>query len=244
VFSCGLNNRQLRFIGPKNCQEDFLTMFRRLIVLTGDVFFLARPQEVDKDIRKMLARRSIFPSTEDIMVPSLELLQTYLPPAAAVAFRKYSEFRSKSSDPHGTWLADVQQTPMVGRAQSGPFWPTQLTHGTIISWLHGRQATALEHLACQGFHLWPSCGAEFESPLRAMFDTLPNTVLKSLSGNGMHLAAWGAWCMYMLANTVRVDNQLDIGMYICPTSKAPMKLGSFAQEVGATATEDAEKDKV
>ena len=69
--------------------------------------------------------------------------------------------------------------------------------------------------------------------------------MKLLSGNGMHLAAWGAFLLHVFSNTTRLDCHATLGMRITMKSNRYQKLCSFggvedvvAEETGSSASSD------
>ena len=127
-----------------------------------------------------------------------------LPPGARLRSDAYSTIHAADGT-KDTFLADLEQWPAAHNS-SGQLWPTQMTHGLIYSWQAGRPAISLEHLGAQGFHLFPSSTEDFTTPLLPIFNGLSCKHIKDLSGNGMHLAAFSSWVLYVLSNVIRVHD--------------------------------------
>jgi len=119
-----------------------------------------------------------------------------------VRLQEYSKLRTQYEGIGGAFLADVQQWPGTA-VGSGPLFPTQLTHGSIVSWQHQRLARAMEHVAAQGFHVYPVDGCSFQSPLRPALQEMTESSVKKLSGNGWCLPVLASWMLYVWANCVR-----------------------------------------
>ena len=66
-----------------------------------------------------------------------------------------------------------------------------------------RPFLGLEHLATQGFHVFPACSNTYKAGNIDMFESLSDKALKEVAGNGVSLPAWGAWLAYVLSHTER-----------------------------------------
>jgi len=227
MFSAALSKSTLRFVGPKNYEEDFYQLFKRSVQLSADDLFVASEEDIDKEFRRMLSNRGLFPDPGKLLRPDFDLLRQCLPPGAAMNFDQYSELRSQYQGKNGEFVADLQQRPQVGRSQPGPLWPCQLTHGTLVSWKLQRPACGMEHLSAQGFHVFKDCSEMFFSPMMKILDENAQNHLRLLAGNGMHLAAWSAWFLYVLSHIVRVDSAPSIGMCISLGAQAFQRKASF-----------------
>ena len=60
MFAVGLNRRRLKYIGPDEYVQDFHQIFARSCALSGDSLFVAGPEEVDQELRRMLNVRAAF----------------------------------------------------------------------------------------------------------------------------------------------------------------------------------------
>ena len=99
---------------------------------------------------------------------------------------------------------------------AGELWPTQLTHGSVISFAKTqpdeasskttwRMATALEHMNALG---WRVYGESKIFPVTKMVQVMKNLSLtpsqiKTLAGNSMHLRTQLAFMLYCLAQIIK-----------------------------------------
>lgn len=213
-FCCGLALGRLRWVGPetdKEVQEEFDSIFKRKILLDGNVFRLAGEDEVRKWYSQKLAARGTYrepAALSDIA----SLLEDILPPGARMRLEAYERVRQETlaAGPgrpgEAAFIADVEQWPHRA-SMCGPGFPCQLTHGTVVSMSgspDGRRVfLGSEHLAAMGWHLFEQASSTFSSPVKGLLCSLSGRAQKALAGNAMSLPALAAVALYFWANTVR-----------------------------------------
>ena len=209
-FCCGLSRRTLRWVGPltdEGVQRDFMSLFKRRTVLNGDVFQLAPDAEVQASHRRMFRLRGVHVGAGEHIDSSRETLLEMLPPGARVRLARHLEAMQANSRASAPYLVDLEQWPGVG-ATCGPWFPSQLRHGTVaaLGCENERVFLGSEHLAALGWHLFDIDGVPFLSSIAGILTRAGQATQKSWSGNGMGLPAIYAWMLYVLGNTVRVDD--------------------------------------
>jgi hypothetical protein len=205
-----LTSFRLRWTGPSTpeaIQKDFDSIFGRGVVLNGNVFIRADKDKVEKLYRLKLEKKSVFrPEHEEVSAGGLTTLFHMISPGAYARMQAYDKIRPLHEGPDGAFLADLDHWPDAPGGARGPMFPCQLTHGTVMSWKHHRVFLGSEHLAANGWNLFPSSASAPVSPASDILMGLSDTKQKKLSGNGMRLPSLCAWKLYVLANTVRVES--------------------------------------
>ena len=144
----------------------------------------------------------------------------------------YTGLRSEYEGVGGAYLADVHQWPGAKTGYGGPFFPVQLTHGDVVSWSKSRVATGMEHLCAQGYHVLPTRSG-FMSPLAEYMQSLPEAVVKELSGNGWCLPVLAAWSLYVWAHCIRLplaSPSADLAPALLESLGGDFDLGSEGRE--------------
>ena len=206
-FTAGLSKTRLRWLGPESdaeVQADFTKLFARSTELTGDVFGFASEEEILRSINRRLALRGL-PAMSLPLTFNLELLYEILAPGAKQRLEKYIAQLDFLEGIGGAYLCDVEQWPEKGKAAAGPYFPCQLTHGTIVSLSTSRIFLGMEHVAAQGFHVDKEASVTYQSVMKEVLSDLSEKEQKEPSGNAMSLPAWAAWFMYVLSHTERID---------------------------------------
>ena len=147
-----------------------------------------------------------------------------LPPGAVQRLEQYISMIEGKEGIGGAYICDTDQWPMAGKSSPGPWFPCQLTHGTIVSPLLGRPFLGMEHIAARGFHVYESTSSAYKSDMSQVLNTLSENELRMLSGNAMSLPAWGAWVFYVFTNTIRLDEAM------APTPERGVSIGFSGSE--------------
>ena len=124
--------------------------------------------------------------------------------------REWREKREALGRKGECFMVDLEQRPGTKGCTAGPEWPTQLTHGIMCAlgddeddW---KIMTGTEHFLAHGltFHqTWLSTDS-VDQFMRITLN-LKTHHKKQLLGNGMHLLTQACWMLYVLANTIEVD---------------------------------------
>jgi hypothetical protein len=211
MFGFGMNIKRLVWVGPSgdSYRDDFAMKFYRMTQLSGDDLFCASEHEVHTFHSKLARAQGHFIDPEVIATMSMETLLPYLVSAGYYQiFLEHIRDKDKKESLGGVYIGDIHQHPGIG-ATAGPDFPVQLQHGLVTSFRdNGRKAriaTGLEHIGAHGFHLFPSTTKDYPlSRMLPLLQRLPDNDLKSLSGNGMHVAAISTWLFYCLSNVAPV----------------------------------------
>jgi hypothetical protein len=203
----GLNRLTMVYVGPTNYAEEFMALFACDMKLTGDVFLLASPEQLDAEARRRADLRGV--SASDYSCLPLHQL---LPPGQLLRLGAHTSFKAEAEGEleSETWFADLEQWPKTGSSTPGLSFPTQLTHGSLFAWSRRNLVHPYELLQAHGFNLFQQTSSIFPSPLLPKFSKMSSNQLKILCGNGWHLPAMACWVMFILSNTVRISKLQDI----------------------------------
>ena len=232
-------------MGPQTDEEiqrEFTQLFARTCELTGDVFALAAEADILKEVNRRLVLRGLTPlkSLPDQM--NLELLLDTLPPGAKQRLEQYLGVKKDFEGIGGACLCDVEQWLSKGKSGVGPYFPCQLTHGTVVSLALLRSFLGAEHVAAQGFHIFPQTSDKYSSVMADVIKPLSEKDIKELSGNAMSLPAWAAWVAYVCSNTARIVDMkpmAETSMAARGSSNADLE---FSDCAGDAAQADSEVD--
>ena len=209
MFCCGINKKRLKFVGRDDYRTDFMEKFYRMAQISGDALFCAPDNQVHQSYSDLARVQGHNVKPEDVpKFKPLDLLPYLLSAGQLQIFQEHLEEKAEKQGLDGSFIADIQQHP--GRASSsGPDFPCQLTHGTVVTFRDDgkgpRIATGMEHLGAQGYHLFEaSCCDHPLSKMLQPFQKLKEREQKLVSGNAVHLAPLAAWLFYNLANIERV----------------------------------------
>jgi len=175
----------------------------RSFCLSGDVYLQEEEEMVRMFVTERLKQRGYF-NGDEFPIMGEELLAAMLPPGAAQRLDQYMKLKPDLEDLGGGFLCDVEQWPKAGRSEAGPFFPCQLTHGTICDLKFKRVALGSDHLVANGWHLHRKLSSEYYFPCADFFrKRLSNEEQKMVAGNGQSLPAIAAWYMYVFCNVAR-----------------------------------------
>ena len=203
-FTAGLSLATLVWVGPatdEQVQMEFSGLFDTTMELTGDCFFQASEAQVLSNQEERLQKQKksfMLKKAKD----QWELLLAMLPPGAGARLNAYEDIRPMYEGFGGSFLCDAEQWPGKNSGHGEPLFPCQLTHGDVVSFTMQRVALGLEHMLAQGVHVI-DVGTGFESALTPLFQQMPESQLKLLSGNGWCLPCMAAFALYVWSNTVR-----------------------------------------
>ncbi len=130
-------------------------------------------------------------------------LDSFLAPGGHQRLEAYLKRQGDLQSMDGTYIVDISQWPDSQVGTAGPYFPSQLTHGTIVNCDGFHHALGTDHLAANGFHMYPETAQDHFSHLAPILRRLGNSEQKELSGNGQNLPAIAAWFMYVFCHTVR-----------------------------------------
>ena len=219
----------MRWCGPKDnagAQEEFEELFARRALLTADCFKLADQTQVLAHVNRRLKLRGLAPCDKLPVEFALPFIYDLIPPGAKLRLQQYVQARATMEGIGGTFLCDVDHWLAVGR-YAGPFFPCQVTHGTIISVSSCHLFIALEHAAAMGIHAFESISKVYKSALSEVLQKLSEQEVKELCGNAMSLPAFASFMAYCLANSERRSCMLPIADTNMLTRGSSSLLGSW-----------------
>ena len=184
--------------------DEYKEMFGRSVVLTGDSYYNAEPEDVLREARHIAHMRKMkLPEMDEL--PNLDWVRLY-PVGLKERYRQYEELRCKVAS-RPAFIADLEQNESFG-PQAGHFLPTLVTHGCVHSWARKRCLIPEEHLAAQGVQLYFVPGWHDPAHRSIMQPLLEKRAftrneMKQLAGNGMHQPTVASIVMYTLATMHR-----------------------------------------
>lgn len=204
TLSAGLSLESLLWLGPESAddiQSDFEALFARSSELNGSVYFAAGQDSIRRFAAHAMRRRGIRVDIGDIKkTHGRSFLESFLP---AGCLQRMSAYLSKKSDLQamdGTFIVDLEQWPCGKAGAAGPYFPSLLTHGTIVDLNTYRIALGSDHLSALGFHMQ---SVDSRSKVTSILGGLSDIEQKALAGNGQSLPAIMAWVLYVFAHIVR-----------------------------------------
>ena len=209
LLACALNNRTMMWVGlgtQAAIEKDFTERFHKGIMTSGNVFFQDDDASRHKEYVSLAEVQKHKLDPEKIAsMDKMELLEMLLPPGGRARFDEWHERRGTVESVGGNMLVHLGQH--FGHACGGTDWPAQLTRCIITSiprdTTQWKIATAMEHLGAMGLHVFPSTTTTF--PVSKLHTTLQKLGIKfqdikTIAGNGMHLATQSAFMLYVLSN--------------------------------------------
>ncbi|CAE7249881.1 unnamed protein product [Symbiodinium sp. CCMP2592] len=223
VLAVAVNKRTAAWVGEtdlRTLQEEYARRFYRQMCSTGELLMLASDEERIREMTAIAVGRKNNVSTEAVaeLVEKRDMDQLaclLFPPGGVRRLAEWQDvfLEKKAEAPRlRAFLCDVDHA--VGPC-GGELWPTQLTHGSIISFQQGdegggskppwRLATSREHLSALG---WRMHGGSNLFPVSHMATVLQNLELtpaqvKVLAGNSMHLRTQMAFMLYALGQIIK-----------------------------------------
>ena len=209
------NKRQWRRVSvAENPHAAFLQLFHRNIMMSPDKKFRA-PQTLVKEYVNKLAAASHLPSVSR----SGNAWSCYQAMSAARrrALHEHTQVLTEEKKaPHEEkdmhmWLTNLDQQagympPQYGRV------PAILRRSSL--WLYGKRRLALpqELLEVQGFNLFGSHTCRYKCPAKyiASLSELPESSVRSVAGNSMHVHVLGALLSFVLAETRSVGYEAEV----------------------------------
>ena len=211
LLACAINDRTMVWVGfgtQAAIEKDFAERFHKGIMTTGSVFFQDDEASRNKEYVSLAEVQKHKLDPEKIAsMDKMELLEMLLPPGGRARFDEWHERRETVEPLGGNMLVDLGQH--FGHACGGTDWPAQLTRCIITSiprdTTQWKIATAMEHLGAMGLHVFPSTTTTF--PVSKLHTTLQKLGIKfqdikTIAGNGMHLATQSALMLYVLSDIV------------------------------------------
>jgi hypothetical protein len=215
MFAVSMSLATIVWVGPDDYEADFKAKFHQMSMLHGSDLMVAPEDERLEYYSRLAQVQGNYVAKETIAgLDDQQLLQTILSPGQVRRAREYVDVRASKQSLDGRFLADLEHNN-TARPRCGTVWPTQVSHGCIVSLpVDGKPcvATPLEYLGAQGVHLFPRTSKTFgPSVLRQVFSGLGDRQSIELSGRGVHIDVLSAWMLYVLSNIVRVDRRHRLG---------------------------------
>lgn len=206
-FCAGVNRHTMVYVGPENYEEEFNKLFGCDMLLNGDVFLMASPEQLQVETVRRARLRGV-----NVTEGSKLQLHQLLPPGQLLRLEAHKTFKAEADGEFAsdTWFADLEQWLGSGSSTPGILIPCQLTHGSVFAWSRDGFVHPLELLQAHGFNVFEQTSCSYGSALQAKFEELTNHQLQVLCGNGWHLPAVACWVMFILANVIRIDKLQDI----------------------------------
>ena len=221
LLAAGLSRASLIWTGPEDDEaiaQDFSSRFHKATMLTGSVFAMASDSEVRSEYLRMARKQRHHLSSVDLdRMSSSELLRHIVPPGAVQRYQEWLAHAEKNNlgSLGGVLMVDIDHHPETKGLSAGSDFPLNLRHGTVLciegaeggregseTW---RMMLAPEHLSAMGFHVYDDMCADFprSNTVEVLQSLATPEQMKSLLGNGQHLATQASWMCYVLAHTVR-----------------------------------------
>ena len=205
-LSVCLSRKTMIWVGPPThqVQDHFDSIFARSTALTGSVYFLASDEKVREHAKHAQRKRGLSLDDDEMNeLQGMDLLDTFLPMGAHQRLEAYNLLRDKLQAFDGTYIVDLEQWPNSRAGAAGPYFPSQLTHGSIINVDTMKYAVGSDHLSANGFHMYETTSDNSTSKMAPILARLSGCEQKSLSGNGQSLPAIAAWFLYVFCHSVR-----------------------------------------
>ena len=206
-----VNNITCRWVGVEDYESDFKERFHKSMVMNGVEYMCCSESERHAEYTQMARDRKHNVQSSDIgSMESSSLLELLLAPGGVQRMESWIDLKKKTGSDE-PMLFDLEHWPNVKGCSHGPEWPVQLTHGliTALGVERGkpesfRFATAMEHMAAQGFPVASQSTRLGGLPITQIVSGLHPRHIKHLSGNGMNLITQACWMLYIMGNTVRI----------------------------------------
>ena len=184
--------------------EHVFRLFARMVMVSpSDI--VECPQEYTDTVRKDKAAAHGHHGRHvgDHTITAEQLLS----PCQLVHHGGYQELGPACCSLAGEYWFDLDQSPLWGRCS--PFFPTLLSHGTLMNGLTGQILGGMQHLALMGDALWPAqqAGHKFGCDYAALIldGALSEGQMKDIAGSALHEAVFGFVQLYVPAHTKRVS---------------------------------------
>lgn len=230
-FTFGLNKTTMVWTGPKDdaeTQARFLSMFRRTVEMSGDCFFYAQWEDIESSLCDRVTKRKTLLPPDFKRRPVSEFLHVLLPRTALERKAVYDSKQGELGGLGGAFLVDLEQSCQTGCTPS-QLVPTLNTHSEIFSYESQRLAVEKELFYMQGVDSDSAVSnGRGVSPLMACVQHLNSADVRLLTGNGIHMATWGAWWLFCLSNCARreVPSACDSRPLARPTDDTDKELAN------------------
>jgi hypothetical protein len=188
--------------------QTFLDLFRRQVVLSGDVFFVASDTLLSREVHRLAKRRKCSPALADH--PRFDWAVLYAPSADRI-LKDHTAHREKNNLLDEPYLCDLDQNKGTS-SKAGHYIPSMLRHGHVYSFSKKRHMVEEEQFLAHGFPVMDACGTKWQPPwTESLFsDEFTEIDRKSLVGNSMHLGVVTAVLGYIFATTRKHNEQTTI----------------------------------
>ena len=212
-YSVALRRSAIEWLGPRTSSDlaqDFEKMFRRRVVLDGDVFFADSSERRLSTMKQYAFRRGSF--VRDDLLPSQIDFVTLLSGTERDRLVAYHKVREQSAFLSNTLICDITQNPDF-RNYSSVVMPTQTTNSRFVSLKHGPSGLPFTPYELMFAHGWPTIrcqaceeftnDAKIKDLLKFLDTDIKDRQLVSLSGNALHLPSLASFVLYILGNCSR-----------------------------------------
>lgn len=181
--------------------DGFYKMFARKLGCTGDVFYVAPPEDILK-LGQELARKRKMAMPQGAKEVDFNMMLT------GCQQSRINDYDKQKPDDKVSWFADLNYNDQCGPRPSENI-PVLLTHHMIWSWQAQRPNVPKEGYLMQGLPVYEVDGVPFRNPFAAYLDdgTLKPADVDTTSGNGMTFIVVGTLLAYVLSSTERVSPQ-------------------------------------
>ena len=257
VLACVVNLRTCAWMGasePSRVSQDYAERFARKIVSTGAVFLQAGDEERAEEWTKMALIQKNKLAVDDVLAlmrseQHSELMRLAWPPGAIKRWEEWKTYYETwcekkepfvnnegrsiplPENPDKIFLCDVDHNCEGKGPSSGPLFPCQLTHGTIVCFskdsageTRWRLVTTSEHYIALGWHMSTKEGCYAETALKRHLQQFTSQQAKAFSGNSMHLLTQSAWMLYCLFEVMMHQPQ---SQKVGPQRASSWEIGSW-----------------
>ena len=201
-FAFGFDKRKFAWAGSADPQEEFDSIFRRSLQMTGDVYFIACDPDVNSEYIAMAKQRK-HSLPHGFSYDDLEVLTKVCPPGTVDRYLEWAELKRSKQSLSGVFIADLDHHPTGKGPTAGSSFPSMITHGTQFSYSQRRLHLGLEAFAVHGLCMYDQqCGQDLRKmcPFRNVFAAMPRAKQEVLVGNSLFCPLVTAWVMFCLGN--------------------------------------------
>ena len=220
TLTFGFKKDKFHWMGAEDVQDEFMAIFARKLQSTGDIYFLADPEEVREEYsQRAQGRNYVLPTS--FAFDDVDVLTKIFPPGQVSRYFQWQVERPKYQALNGAFLADLDHNTCRGPV-GGPLYPSMPTHSTTWSFSQCRLHSALEGFFVHGLLLHDACFGEhldqrYKCKFKHVLEALPRRQKEELLGNSLFCPGVAAWMLYCLGNLQPRCNQIALPPSIPPS---------------------------